>query len=140
MSKQNTTTKIQFATDFAVTAAGMKLSPDARILMACEVLSKDPAKYMHLDQGRKGMTALNLLRGAARKDPSIVARVESFVTYDIEINGEYSPSRTTGSKKAAPSLPVLAWPKSARFQFAHIENGEWVYTYTRKTDTDATRN
>lgn len=141
MAKQNTTTRIQFASDFQITAAGMKLSPDSRLAMACAILGKDVANYIHLDQGRRSMTALNLLRGAARKDNTIVGRVEDFVRSVVAEVGEHVPARKSTSKKAeAPALPALAWPKSARFQFAHIEGGEWVYTYTRKTETDTTRN
>lgn len=141
MSKQNTTTRIQFTSDFKITAAGMKLSPDSRLAMACAILGKDITNYTHLDQGRRSMTALNLLRGAARKDITIVDRVEGFVRDVVAREGEHVPARKSAGKKAkAPALPALVWPKSARFQFAHLEGGEWVYTYTRKTETDTTRN
>lgn len=72
---QQTTTRIQFESDFLVTAMVKPLGPDDAILVACDVLGKTPGDYAHLDNGRKKMTAGNLLRGAARHDEKIVEKV-----------------------------------------------------------------
>jgi len=38
-------------------------TPDEKVALMCQVTGKDPARYAHLDNGRKSMTAGNVLRG-----------------------------------------------------------------------------
>ncbi len=55
------------------------LTPDQKITVACRVLHKDVGQYDHLDNGRKSMTALNLLRNALAKDDALMPVLEDAV-------------------------------------------------------------
>ncbi|WVR18114.1 hypothetical protein JXVLWARM_CDS_0063 [Burkholderia phage Bm1] len=132
---QQTTTRIQFESDFLITAMVKPLQPNDAILVACDVLGKIPGDYAHLDNGRKKMTAGNLLRGAARHDAQIVEKVRTALRNvvgsqaDIEVEtAATSPAKT------------IEWPKSKRFQFAAEQaDGSFTFSYTRKSDTDVQR-
>lgn len=132
-------TKIHTETDFAVTALVMSIDGDNRLLIACELLGKNPADYAHLDKGRRSMTGANLLRGAARRDENFVSRVRAAVERNAIIEGR--DVFTADDKKAVDdelaSFDVkgegsieIDWPKSTRFQFAQRQdNGEWKFFY-----------
>lgn len=140
---QNVTTRIQFASDFAVTAAMMKLTASDRIKAACRILNKDPENYAHLDNGRKGMTGANLLRGAARKNKDLVAYIEEVAsdlaaTYPDGFDPLAKPKKAA-TKKAVKKAAPMVWPKSKRFAFAHQEGADWKFSYTRKTSDDIAR-
>lgn len=72
-----TTTAITTDTDHAVTSILKDLPYDEAMEVACQVLDKDAEQYAHLDHGRTKMTAGNLLRGAARRDPQIVKEIRA---------------------------------------------------------------
>lgn len=139
-----TTTAIQFASDFQVTAALLKVTACDRIAIACKILGKNIESYAHLDNGRKGMTGANLLRGAARKDDTIVGKVQDAVaevaaTYPEGFDPIRATPRKKSTKKAAPATPAIEWPKSKRFAFAELEGGEWKFYYKARTANAVTR-
>lgn len=49
-------------------------TPDEKIALMCQVTGKQAADYAHLDNGRKSMTAGNVLRGAC-KDTALAAKL-----------------------------------------------------------------
>ena len=134
------TTRIQFETDHAICAILAPLSHDDAIIAACDVLKngKHPGDYAHLDNGRRKMTAGNMLRAAARKDASIVNKLRAAVA-DCEpaVKPKRSRAKAAAPKVSAPAS--IEWPKSKRFQFAALKDGAWTFSYTRKDLTDVQR-
>ncbi len=132
-------TKIHTETDFAVTALVMSIDGDSRLMIACELLGKNPADYAHLDKGRRSMTGANLLRGAARKDPTFVNKVRSAVERNaiIDSHAVFTACDKKLVEDELASFDVegegsieIDWPKSTRFQFAQRQdNGEWKFFY-----------
>lgn len=144
MNAQKLGTKIHTATDFEVTALVMSMDGDARLLVACRLLNKTPANYAHLDKGRRAMTGANLLRGAARRDPSFVAKLRAemddgivaTIAKDFKQDVKHveevlkeEDEVAAFTVKGEGSIDI-AWPKSARFKFAQRQdNGEWKFFY-----------
>lgn len=127
------TTKITSATDHAISDMLAPLSANDAILTACLVLGKNPGDYGHLDNGRRKMCAGNLLRGAARKDPAVVAKVKEEVKHHVPAarptKGRKSLKDFAPKVSAAPSVDWTG--KSARFQFATVAaDGEVKFSYT----------
>ena len=143
MNAQKLGTKIHTATDFEVTALLNTLDGDARLLIACELLGKNPANYAHLDKGRRAMCGSNLLRGAARKNAKIIEDVRRLMdgASILDIDASYDDKKhveevlkeedevAAFTVKGEGSIDI-AWPKSARFKFAQRQdNGEWKFFY-----------
>lgn len=147
MSKQNVTTKIQFPSDFQITAAAMKLTVEDRLALACALLGKNITDYTHLDRGRQSMTANNMLRGAGRKDPDFVVKVQEAAKELAAAYPEgFDPIKDTRPARAKKAKVKVAkinypmnWPKSKRFAFARLVDGQWNFSYTRKTEGDIMR-
>lgn len=74
---QHMTTRIQTKTDHAISDILKPLEHTDAILLACDLLGKNPSSYAHLDNGRRKMCAGNMLRAAARHDSSIVEKVRT---------------------------------------------------------------
>lgn len=144
MNAQKLGTKIHTATDFEVTALVMAIDGDSRLLVACELLGKNPANYAHLDKGRRSMTGANLLRGAARRDADFVSKLRSALDEGIvsTVSKQLAEDAkhveqllaeedevTSFTVKGEGSIDI-SWPKSARFKYAQRqENGEWKFFY-----------
>lgn len=135
MTTQKLGTKIHTETDFAVTALVMSIDGDSRLLIACELLGKNPANYAHLDKGRRAMTGANLLRGAARKDSDFVSKVRAAVERNALIEG--TATFTAEDIQAVEKEIALEWPKSARFKFAQAqEDGSMKFFYNAPKSGD----
>lgn len=140
-----TTTKITTEIDFAVSALLQNLNHDDAITLACDVIgTKTPGDYAHLDNGRRKMTAGNLLRGACRKDPAMLTKLEALRANFEDKPAKVKKVRPVGKKAAAkakatevlnavPAVTAesLNWPKSSRFQFATLVNGEPKFFYSK---------
>lgn len=144
MAKQITTTRVQFESDFAITAAIMNLTIADRVKVASMLTGKPLAEFSHLDNGRQAMTSANLLRGLGRKDPDVVAKVKAAVeelraAYPEGFDPLAKPKKAKAKVKVAKINYPMNWPKSKRFQFAREVDGQWQFSYTRKTEGDLTR-
>jgi len=145
MSAKGQGTKIHTESDFAVTALVMAIDGELRMMVACQLLNKDPANYAHLDKGRRSMTGANLLRGAARRGDITSDQVRDAVT-SIKIamdttdddkhaktildeDGECMAEIEMDMSAAAENF--LVWPKSARFKFAQKIDGEFKFFYNQ---------
>lgn len=144
MNAQKLGTKIHTATDIEMTALLNTIDGDARLLVACELLGKNPADYNHLDKGRRSMCGSNLLRGAARKNPEMVAAARNLIngagifevmdkfntdTKHVETLLKEEDEMASFDVKGEGSIEI-SWPKSARFKFAQRqEDGEWKFFY-----------
>ncbi len=128
------TTKITTSTDHAISEMLAPLSANDAILTACLVLGKNPGDYGHLDNGRRKMCAGNLLRGAARKDDAIVAKVRSEVAHHTPASrpAKVRKNLRDYAPKKEQVAPEVDWSgKSARFKFAVIDAaGEVTFKYT----------
>jgi len=145
MSAKGQGTKIHTETDFAVTALVMAIDGELRMMVACQLLNKDPANYAHLDKGRRSMTGANLLRGAARHGvitaQQVRDAVDSIALMDrIEIEDEASYVKQILDEDGESMMEVemdtsaaaannLVWPKSARFKYAQKIDGEFKFYY-----------
>lgn len=151
MNAQKLGTKIHTATDFEMTALLNTIDGDSRLLIACELLGKNPADYAHLDKGRRSMCGSNLLRGAARKDATFVQSVRDLLPTHLEAavarfsaEDKKEVETVLAEEDEVASFTVkgegsidIAWPKSARFQFAQRqENGEWKFFYNAPKSGD----
>lgn len=146
MNAQKLGTKIHTATDIEMTALLNTIDGDARLLVACELLGKNPADYNHLDKGRRSMCGSNLLRGAARKNPEMVAAARALIggagIFEItdkfntdakhveQVLAEEDEVASFVVGDAATAQLEISWPKSARFKFAQRqEDGKWKFFY-----------
>ncbi|WVR18111.1 hypothetical protein JXVLWARM_CDS_0060 [Burkholderia phage Bm1] len=70
-----------------VTLALENRSPDEKIALACKLTGMNALAYQHLDNGRKSMTAGNMLRGWLKRDENAAGllQAECGLT-DIEID------------------------------------------------------
>lgn len=69
----------------AIVAAALDgKTPDQKIMIACRVVGKDVAFYSHLDNGRKSMTAGNLLRAALKGEDEMIVDLLDSVACNIE--------------------------------------------------------
>ncbi|QRE00559.1 hypothetical protein [Burkholderia phage BCSR129] len=83
-----------------VTLALENRTPDEKIALACKLIGMNPLAYQHLDNGRKSMTAGNMLRGWLKRDENAAGllQAECGLT-DIELD-------------TAPAEPSVAAHKS----------------------------
>lgn len=87
----------------AVAAALAGMIPQQKIEFACAVTQKDLADYLHLDNGRKAMSAGNLLRGHMARGGKL-----NGVTIDYTQQVEEAPEFVKGSGNVGKSVKAMA--------------------------------
>ena len=90
------------------------LTPDQKVALMCKLAKKDPSAYAHLDNGRKSMTAGNVLRGLCKaKDFRLALAAERGLT-DIDIDEDTPPVAPV----ARPAISIAknrAEPQECRY-------------------------
>jgi len=93
-------------------------TPAEKIGLACKLMGLDPAAYTHLDNGRKSMTAGNLLRGWLKKEADAAGRLQAECGLsDVEVDAYVAPeakpraARPVAETKVSSTLPIpeLNW-------------------------------
>lgn len=87
----------------AVAAALAGMIPQQKIEFACAVTQKDLADYLHLDNGRKAMSAGNLLRGHMARGGKL-----NGVTIDYTQQTEEAPEGVENTSARNKSVKAMA--------------------------------
>ena len=108
-------------------------TPDRKIAMCCEVLGLDVADYQHLDNGRKSMTAGNLLRGAVKRDPAVLTKM-GIDPADVDLDAIPAPKVASGEPKqrtpkikAEDDKPVGTYETVPCKAIEILKNGQHIY-------------
>ena len=97
-------------------------TPDEKLAFVCGLLGLDVTAYSHLDNGRKAMTAGNMLRGAINKDPDVAGMViASAGLSDVDLDSVPIPPQKAKKdplprvrEVSAPDGPMPEWERRMR--------------------------
>lgn len=108
-------------------------TPQEKIEIMCSVTGKSPADYAHLDNGRKSMTAANVLRAAIKNDAECMIRLTQVLGFKVNPaheavekfmvlgNSVGSPSAAKSAAGKAHGIQVPAAIRGTIFEEWHVK-------------------